>query len=155
MRDTPHPRILARRSPEALALARARWLLPARSLVAAVLFVCLGVAAPAGHATDLDNDSIATLKWRHENPGNIVKFRLFSRLDPDDARTEIWVDVGLPGADGVYQWRFDVPEGGEIWVAVSAIDIYGLESDRSPWRHFVWQPAEARLGLPGRAHLVE
>ena len=99
--------------------------------------------------------STATLKWGHEEPHNIMKFRVFSSMDLQDPKAESWVDVGLPGADGVYQWTFDVPQEGEIWVAVSAIDMYGRESERTPWRHFEFDPERARLDRPGRARLVE
>jgi hypothetical protein len=120
-----------------------------------ILLVGASLALAWAGASLAEGDSVELLKWGHDNPGNLAYFRMFSTIDVKDKKAESWVDIGLPGADGVYQWAVTVPEKGELWVSVSAFSKFGLESDRTPWRHYTWDPTRGQLRAPGRAKLIE
>jgi hypothetical protein len=93
-----------------------------------------------------------TLKWIHENPSEIAKFKVFFGPAPDKPDPAEGVDVGLPLQDGAYIWPVVVPEGGVVWAAVKAIDQQGVASKFSRWKRY---PPLVPLTPPDKAFLVE
>jgi hypothetical protein len=103
----------------------------------------------------LGESSIATLKWTHQNPSEVVGYKVFFGTAPgvyDPART---LAVGLPGSSGVYAWAVSVEAGTSVYAAVTAVNAAGAESDFSAWKRFDFDPALVPLGSPGLPFIVE
>jgi len=99
--------------------------------------------------------SISTLKWTHPNPSEVTGFKLFFGTAPnvyDPART---LDVGRPGSNSLYSWSIPVEAGTSVFVAVTAVNAAGAESDFSAWKRFDFDPALVPLGAPGQPFIVE
>jgi hypothetical protein len=91
------------------------------------------VAASAVHA-----DTV-TLRWRHAAPARVAGFRVHFGKSPDALTHSIDLHQLRPDAAGIFRARVELPDGEPVYVAVSAYDASGAES----------QPSKAWLRSPG------
>ena len=128
-------------------LLRAR---PRAVAFAVSLAALLLTALPA-----LADSSIVNLRWTHPKPSEVVEFRVFFGSAPNVYDSAATVSVGLPGGENaIYSWPISVAAGESVYVAVTALNSAGLESDFSAWRRIDFDPALVPLGAPGQPYVV-
>ena len=93
-------------------------------------------------ASTLASARTETLRWTHNNPSSVAGFVIYSGLRSNNYDTEIDVSTPQPNAQGVFTFDINVSDDATVYVAVTAYNDAGLESDYSNERTLSPAPPE-------------
>jgi hypothetical protein len=82
-------------------------------------------------ASTLASARTETLRWTHNNPSSVAGFVIYSGLSSNNYDAETDVSTLQPDAQGVFTFDINVSDDATVYVAVTAYNDAGLESDYS------------------------